>query len=81
MTTVAIRKKLVDYLQVADDKKVKAMYALLEDEIEQEELEYSDEFKIELDKRYAGYKSGNVKMITAAESKKRVQKILKASRK
>ena len=35
MTTVAIRKKLVDYLKTADDKKVKAMYALLEDEIEQ----------------------------------------------
>ena len=81
MTTVAIRKKLVDYLQVADDKKIKAMYALLEDEIEQEGLEYSDDLKAELDKRLAGYKSGKVKMITAVESKKRVQKILKASRK
>ena len=33
MTTLAIRKKLSDYLQIADDKKVKAMYALLEDNI------------------------------------------------
>ena len=33
MTTLAIRKKLSDYLQIADDKKVKAMYALLEDDI------------------------------------------------
>ena len=33
MTTLAIRQKLSAYLQVADDKKVKAMYALLEDDI------------------------------------------------
>ena len=81
MTTVAIRKKLVDYMQVADDKKIKAMYALLEDEIEQEGMEYSDDLKAELDKRFAGYKSGKVKMITAGESKKRVQKIFKNGRK
>jgi hypothetical protein len=36
MTTLAIRKKLADYMQVADEKKVKAMYALLEGDIEQE---------------------------------------------
>jgi|JI9StandDraft_1071089.scaffolds.fasta_scaffold81540_3 hypothetical protein len=34
MTTVAIRKKLADYIKIADDKKIKAMYALLEDDIE-----------------------------------------------
>lgn len=31
MTTVAIRKKLTDYLKIADDKKIKAIYALLEE--------------------------------------------------
>ena len=36
MTAVAIRKKLVSYMQVADEKKVKAIYALLEEDIEQE---------------------------------------------
>jgi putative addiction module component (TIGR02574 family) len=81
MTTAAIRKKLVNYMQVADDKKVKAMYALFEDDIEQEGLEYTDELKTELDKRYADYKSGKAKMITAEESKKRIQKVLKAARK
>ena len=34
MTTVAMRKKLVDYMKVADDKKVKAIYTMVEDEIE-----------------------------------------------
>jgi hypothetical protein len=33
MTTTAIREKLYDYLRVADDKKVKAIYMMLEDEI------------------------------------------------
>ena len=74
MTTVAIRKKLATFMQVADDKKVKAVYALLENDIEQEELEYTDEFKAELDKRYAYYKSGG-KMVSAAEANKQIKSL------
>jgi hypothetical protein len=33
MTTTAIREKLYDFIRVADDKKVKAIYMMLEDEI------------------------------------------------
>ncbi len=33
MTTSAIREKLYDYIRVADDKKIKAIYMMLEDEI------------------------------------------------
>ncbi len=75
MTTGAIRKKLAEYMQVADDKKVKAIYALFEDEIEQEEIEYSEEFKKELDRRYDYYKNGG-KMLSAAEADKQIKKIL-----
>ena len=75
MTTVVIRKKLAEYMQVADDKKVKAIYALFEDEIEQEEIEYSEEFKKELDRRYDYYKNGG-KMLSAAEADKQIKKIL-----
>lgn len=75
MTTVAIRKKLAEYMQVADDKKVKAIYALFEDEIEQEEIEYTDKFKTELDDRYAYYKNGG-KMISAQDADKQINKIL-----
>ena len=33
MTTTAIRKKLITYIADADDKKVKGLYMLVEDEI------------------------------------------------
>ena len=33
MTTSAIRERLYDYIRVAEDKKVKAIYALPEDQI------------------------------------------------
>jgi putative addiction module component (TIGR02574 family) len=77
MTTIAIRKKLMNYMKVADDKKVKAIYALFEDEIEEGEMEYTTELKKELDSRFADYKNGKAKMFTATESKKRVRQVLK----
>ena len=36
MTTAAIRKKLINYIADADEKKVKGMYLLFEEEIEKE---------------------------------------------
>lgn len=81
MTTSIIRQKLHSYLEVADDKKVKAMYVMMEGDIEESAVEYSDGFKKELDTRYADYKSGKAKIFTAAESKRRIQKLLKSGRK
>ena len=81
MSTGSIRQKLHSYLEVADDKKVKAMYIMLEEDIKESAVEYTEELKEELDKRYADYKSGKAKMVTAAESKSRIAKILKSGRK
>ena len=69
-----------NYLEVADDKKVKALYIMMEEDIKESNVEYSDELKAELDNRYASYKSGKVKMVTAAESKRRINNILKSSK-
>ena len=33
MTTAVIRERLYDYIRVADDKKIEAIYTLLEDQI------------------------------------------------
>lgn len=81
MNTTAIRQQLHNYLEIAEDKKIKAIYTIIEEEIKQSAVEYTDEFKAELDKRHADYKTGRAKMITAEESKKRIQKILKAGKK
>lgn len=81
MDTAAIRQQLHNYLEVADDKKIKALYTIIEKEIQENEFEYSDELKDELDKRYSEYKNGTAEIITAAESKKRIEKILNAVRK
>ena len=60
MTTVAIRKKLVDYMKVADDKKIKAMYALLEDDIEQDGHISIEQYNKEIDEAMEEIKRGEV---------------------
>ncbi len=80
MNAAAIRQQLHSYLEVADDKKVKAFFTMMEDDIKESALEYTPAFKKELDARHASYKNGSATMVTSAESKKRIQKLLKAGR-
>lgn len=68
------------YIAEADDKKIKGMYLLLEDEIEQESPEYSDAFKKELNRRYEYYKNGG-KMISSSAVNKEINSILKKKNK
>jgi len=49
---------------------------MMENEIKDTNIEYSDELKKSLDKQYASYKNGTARMISAADSKKRINKIL-----
>jgi putative addiction module component (TIGR02574 family) len=81
MNTAAIRQKLHNYLEVADDKKVKAIYTMVEETIDDNMVAYTDEFKAELDRRYSAYNDGSEAAITATESKKRIQKLLKTASK
>ena len=76
MSTATIRQQLQNYLEIADDKKVKALYIMMEDEIKGASIEYGDELKKELDSRYAFYKNGKSKLISATESKRRINKLL-----
>jgi len=48
MTTSTIRKKLITYLADADETKVKALYTLLEKEIEQEDTFVLTEEQLEI---------------------------------
>lgn len=76
MNTAAIRQELHNYLEIADDKKLKAIYVMVEDEIKESVMEYSPEFKKELDRRVEHYLNGG-KMVSAAEMNKRLKAIRK----
>ena len=65
MTTVLIREKLYDFIRVADDKKVKAIYMMLEDDIvEDAEWWKNQQFTEELNNRYKDWKTGKDKGFT-----------------
>ncbi len=81
MDTATIRQQLHNYLEVADDKKVKAIYTIIEKDIQENDFEYPEGLKNELDKRLAEYKNGTAEVVSAAESKKRINKILNTGRK
>jgi len=53
----------------------------MEQSIAKLEVECMDELKKILDSRFLTYKNGSAKMLTAAESKKRIQKFLQAGHK
>jgi hypothetical protein len=62
MTMAAIREKLYDYIRVADDKKLKAIYMILEDDINAETAWWKDNaFVEELNKRYEAWENGKEK--------------------
>jgi hypothetical protein len=62
MTTSAIRLKLQDYIQTVEDKKVKAIYTLFENEIEEASNHWQDEnFVAEMKKRSKEIENGGVK--------------------
>lgn len=76
MTIAAIREQLYDYIRVADDKKVKAIYMMLEDEIKSETEWYKDTaFVKELDEQYKVWKSGKTKGYTLKDVNDAVEKL------
>lgn len=76
-----LREKLLHYVENMEDKKIKAFYTIVQTDLEEDESIYTNAFKAELNQRYTDYKTGKSKMITAAESKKRVQHLLKSKQK
>jgi hypothetical protein len=55
MKTAEMKQKLHHFIETVEEKRMKAMYALFEKEIAEEEWEYTDEFKAELDRRNEAY--------------------------
>ncbi len=73
MTTATIRAKLANYIRIADEKKLKAIYIMVEDEInDAEPVNYTPSLKSELDRRVAHYLDGG-KMVSPADMNKWLQ--------
>ncbi len=58
MSTAEIRQRLHDYIDIAEDKKLEAIYTLLQDNSIADDYELTDEQKTELDKRLHDYQNG-----------------------
>ena len=78
MTTATIREKLHDYINNADDKKIKALYTVLDGDIEKTYTWWEDEeFVKELDRRCAALDSGEDKGYSWEEVKKNARNSIK----
>ena len=70
MTIVTIRKKLLSYLEVADEQKVKAIYALVKGDIELEEGRIDiEQYNTELAEAEAEFSKGDHISNTAMKKK------------
>lgn len=69
MGTSEIRKRLTDYLQFAEDKKVKAIYTMVEDEINTMSNDWDEDFLEELNRRSKSFINGTAKTYSWEETK------------
>lgn len=81
MTTTAIREKLVNYLQVADDKKVKAIYTMVEDDINTQANDWDEDFIKELERRSKSFSKETAKTYSWEKAKQAAVKRVKSKRK
>ena len=75
MKPSTIRNKLSETIKAADDKKVKAIYTIVEREINEMDQWWNNKYLIEeINSQSADLKSGRDKGIEWAELKKRIKK-------
>lgn len=75
-TSLHIRHKLYDYIRVADNKKLFAIYNLLENEIKQTSEWWKDkQFTNELDSRYEALETGTDKGFTTNQLLQSIDKL------
>ncbi len=81
MNTSDIRQKLHHYIETAQDKKVKAIFAMVEDEIEETYDHWKDEaFIAELKRRETGYLNGTAKTYTLEQSLSRSKQAVRKTK-
>ncbi|HEY4326016.1 MAG TPA: addiction module protein [Mucilaginibacter sp.] len=79
MSTETIREKLHNFIDTADDKKVEAIYTLVEDDIEEVYDHWEDEeFVAEIKSRIDDFESGKDKGLSWEEVKTKARTEFKA---
>lgn len=81
MTATAIRQKLADYIKVADEEKIKAIYTIVSDEINTQQNEFDESFIIELNRRSKSFINGTAKTYTWEETKQAAIKKIQSKKK
>lgn len=81
MTTTTIREKLVDYLQFAEEKKLKAIYTMVEDEINTAANDWDDDFMKVLERRSKSFINGTAKTYSWEETKQAAINKVKSKKK
>ena len=75
MGATAIREKLQDYIKVADDKKVKAIYTMIESDIVSLDWWKDEKLLAEFEKETKDFESGKEKGFTLEQMNKRLDKL------
>ncbi len=75
MTTATIRKKMISYMADIDDKKLKAIYTVLENDINQQQSFTLTDAHLEiLDEERKMHKKGSTKSYSWTEAKQLIRK-------
>ena len=79
MTSIALKKKAHEYIEMADEKILKAVYTILEEHIKSTEIDFvfTPENIKELNKRRKEHLAGNSKSYSAEDVKKAILAKLK----
>ena len=77
MTAVTLRQKIHSYVDLADEKKLKAFYVLMKTEIDDSYLSLTTSQKSTLESREMEIKAKKSNFISSVESKKRIKALLK----
>ncbi len=75
MDAITIREKLHDYIRIADARKVKAIYTMIESDLANNEWWDDEKLIKKFDKEYADYKSGKEGGYSFSELKKNIDSL------